>query len=92
LPFIGNTFDDVRLTSAKICNFKELVYLNLVDIADNNENKLVFEDSCSGKKREYPCPKTITNSVVKILRYNNYTNTYNITFLFDTKTFHIGIE
>ena len=70
MPFIGHMFDRVRITSPCHGHVNTWFYLNLVDVADNTENTINIDsgDCNEGIIGKYPCPKTITQNVVKVLR------------------------
>ena len=70
IPIIGSKFNSVRLVNQNTCKLSNFFYLDLVDLSENKLNKLVLDGgSCGcGIIETHPSPKTITESVVKILR------------------------
>ena len=70
MPLIGHKFNEITLTNEKRCKNPKWFYLNLVDVADNSENTINTDTGlcADGILKEYSCPKSITQNVVKVLR------------------------
>ncbi len=59
----------VRITNSNTCQFKEIVYLNLVDIASDEGNDLVVDRSpVGGGIKTHPCPPSVAHAVATILK------------------------
>ncbi len=70
LPFIADAYaNNMRITNSSTCQFKEMVYLELVDIVQNDGNEIVVDKTPNkGGKSTYPCPATIAQGVAAIQR------------------------
>ena len=59
----------VRIVNSNTCQFKEIVYLNLVDVSSDNGNDLVVDRSLiGGVSKTHQCPPSVAQGVVAILR------------------------
>ena len=72
-------FDKIRIIQMNQCKLPVFFYLSLVDVSDNTENTLNIDaGECNAGKAEkaeiHPCPKTITQGVVHVLRYVFFLN------------------
>jgi len=66
---LGSRFSQTRIVNSDTCQFKEMVYLNLVDAVTNEGNELVVDRSvCGAGKKTYACPISVAQAVVGILR------------------------
>ena len=68
IPYVGIDFDKIRIFQMSQSKLPVFFYLYLVDVSDNAENTLNIDVGESNAEK-HPCPKTITQSVVNVLRY-----------------------
>ena len=72
IPGLRGLCSGLRITSSNICQFKEVVYCNLVDIAHFEGNEIVLDRGVVNGVQKisfYPCPKTVAQKIVDILRF-----------------------
>ena len=68
MPFVGEKFN-IKFVDQRNNKFKDIFYLNLVDLVDNTNDVLVMENLKTGSIEQGHCPKTIVKEVAKIMRY-----------------------
>ena len=76
MPFVGEKFN-IKFVDQRNNKFKDIFYLNLVDLVDNTNDVLVMENLKTGAIEQGHCPKTIVKEVAKIMRYI-FINQYQI--------------
>lgn len=69
LPWCRQMLSHMRITNSNTCQFKEIVYLNLVDIVHNEGNEIVIDRTMrGGNKTRIPCPDAVAQGVASILK------------------------
>ena len=61
-------FEGVHVVTNDTCAFKKVCYLDIIDLANYSENNIFLEELCSNRIEKHPCPKSILNGIVGILR------------------------
>ncbi|TRY72083.1 hypothetical protein TCAL_00198 [Tigriopus californicus] len=69
LKFPFRCCQELRITNSSTCQFKEVVYLNLVDVIHHEGNQIVIDRICTdGVRKSHPCPESVSQNIVSILR------------------------
>lgn len=62
-----NSLFNSRLTNEKTCTFQDVIFLDLVDLDRNPNNRIVLETSFPEKMVYYSCPHSLVSTVTKII-------------------------
>ena len=68
LPLMRKVFGVFNIPRMNFCN-AEFTYLDLVDTVNNAGNKIIFNSNIDENGKTFPCPSSISQSAVKILRF-----------------------
>ena len=71
LPCFKDSLRRMRITNSNTCQFKEVVYLNLVDIVHNEGNEIVIDRRLmddGARAKSYRCPDEVVQNVANILK------------------------
>ncbi len=71
VPILGKRYcPRTRIVTSNTCQFKEIAYLDVIDVGSTVGNLLVVDRSPrGGDVKSYPCPPTVSQSAVAIVKW-----------------------